>query len=218
MLVQSEPNKPRPQHNGYRGNNNNDWNSVHWSAHRRDAGCLDENWCLLQMQKDRTLITRLSFEESRTPTTDTAAEGLHIQICSHKNQKHDGWTKERTHGDVDSGFGFLKKEPVSMTVTPSICILNVIVVEIENNSMTILISLSSEQNGKKNVETKAWLDTGAGGKFIDQNFVLKNDLRTHKLARPITVYNVDGTENKTGTITRYIDVNPGRHVTVYHMI
>ena len=38
--------------------------------------------------------------------------------------------------------------------------------------MTILISLSCEQNGKKNVKTKALLDTGAGGKFIDQNFVL----------------------------------------------
>ena len=29
----------------------------------------------------------------------------------------------------------------------------------------------------------------------------------HKLAKSITVYNVDGTENKTGTITRYVDVN-----------
>ena len=73
--------------------------------------------------------------------------------------------------------------------------------------MTIPILLSSKQNGKKNVKTKALLDTGAGGKFIDQNFVLQNDLRTHKLAKPITVYNVDGMENKTGTITWYVDVN-----------
>ena len=94
-----------------------------------------------------------------------------------------------------------------MTVTPSISILNVIVAEIENKSMIIPILLSSKQNGKKNVKTKALLDTGAGGKFIDQNFVLRNDLRTHKLAKPITIYNVDGTENKTGTITQYVDVN-----------
>ena len=94
-----------------------------------------------------------------------------------------------------------------MTVTPSISILNVIVAEIENKSMTIPILLLSEQNGKKNAKTKALLDTGAGGKFIDQNFVLQNDLRTHKLAKPITVYNVDGMENKTGTITQYVDVN-----------
>ena len=95
-----------------------------------------------------------------------------------------------------------------MTATPSISILNVIVAEIENKSMTILISLSSNQNGKKNVKTKALLDAGAGGKFIDQNFLLRNDLsRTHKLAKSITVYNIDGTENKTGTITWYVDVN-----------
>ena len=51
---------------------------------------------------------------------------------------------------------------------------------------------------------KALLDTGARGKFIDQNFVLQNNLRTKKLGKPITIYDVDGTENKTGTIT---DVN-----------
>ena len=93
------------------------------------------------------------------------------------------------------------------TVAPSISILNVIVAEIKNKSMTIPILLLSKQNGKKNVETKALLDTEAEGKFIDQNFVLWNNLRTHKLAKPITIYNVDGTENKTGTITWYVDVN-----------
>ena len=94
-----------------------------------------------------------------------------------------------------------------MTVTPSISILNVLVAEIKNKSMHLPITLSSEKSGNKNVETKALLDTGAGGKFIDQNFVLWNNLRMHKLAKPITVYNVDGTENKTGTITWYVDVN-----------
>ena len=67
--------------------------------------------------------------------------------------------------------------------------------------MQLLITLSCEKSGNKNVETKALLDTGAGGKFIDQNFVLRNSIRTYKLAKPITIYNVDGTENKTGTIT-----------------
>ena len=93
------------------------------------------------------------------------------------------------------------------TVTPSISILNVLVAEIENKSMQLPIILSCKKSGNKNVETKALLDTGAGGKFIDQNFVLRNNIRTYKLAKPITVYNVDGMENKTGTITRYVDVN-----------
>ena len=94
-----------------------------------------------------------------------------------------------------------------MAVTPSISILNVIVAKIENKSMSIPVLLSCKQSGNKNVETKALLDTGAGGKFIDQNFVLRNNLRTRKLAKSITVYNVDGTENKTGMITQYVDVN-----------
>ena len=151
---------------------------------------------------------RLPFEESG-PTTaaTTSTEDVYTKGCSHKHQKHDHQTEKRVDGDADSGFGFLKKEPVSTTVTPSISILNVIVAEIENKSMTIPILLSSKQNGKKNVETKALLDTGAGGKFIDQKFVLRENIRTHKLAKPITVYNVDGTENKTGTITQYVDVN-----------
>ena len=73
--------------------------------------------------------------------------------------------------------------------------------------MTIPVLFLCKQNGKKNVKTKALLDTGAGGKFIDQKFVLQNNLRTHKLAKSITIYNVDGMENKTGTITWYVDVN-----------
>ena len=67
--------------------------------------------------------------------------------------------------------------------------------------MHIPISFSSEHTNGRTVETKALLDTGAGGKFIDQNFVLQNDIRTKKLEKPITVYNVDGTKNKTGTIS-----------------
>ena len=72
--------------------------------------------------------------------------------------------------------------------------------------MLLPISILSEKNKERTVETKALLDTGAGGKFIDQNFVLAHGIRTHKLEKPITVYNVDGTKNKTGTITRYADV------------
>ena len=73
--------------------------------------------------------------------------------------------------------------------------------------MLLPISILSEKNKERTVETKALLDTGAGGKFIDQNFVLAHGIRTHALDTPITVYNVDGTKNKTGTITRYTDLN-----------
>ena len=93
-----------------------------------------------------------------------------------------------------------------MSAIPSIYISNVLVAEIEKNSMLLPISILSEKNKERTVEIQALLDTRARGKFIDQNFVLAHGIRTHKLEKPITVYNVDGTKNKTGTITQYADV------------
>ena len=94
-----------------------------------------------------------------------------------------------------------------MSATPAISISNVIVAEIDRNAIFLPIKIESKRNKERIIETKALLDTGAGGKFIDQNFVLANGIRTHALETPITVYNVDGTKNKTGTITRYADLN-----------
>ena len=65
-----------------------------------------------------------------------------------------------------------------MSAPPSVTILNVIVAEIENKSMTIPISILTDNTNKRIVETKALLDTGAGGKFIDQNFVLQENIMT----------------------------------------
>ena len=79
--------------------------------------------------------------------------------------------------------------------------------EIDKNAMFLPITIISKKNKERTVDTKALLNTGAGGKFIDQNFVLANSIRTHALEKPITVYNVDGTKNKTGTITCYVDLN-----------
>ena len=58
-----------------------------------------------------------------------------------------------------------------MSVPPSITIDHVQVAEIEKNSVTLSIEITGESLGQKTVETKALLDTGAGGKFINQNFV-----------------------------------------------
>ena len=58
-----------------------------------------------------------------------------------------------------------------MSAPPSITIDNVQVAKIEKNTMTLSIEISGENIGQKTIETKTLLDTGAGGKFIDQNFV-----------------------------------------------
>ena len=57
------------------------------------------------------------------------------------------------------------------SVSPSITIDHVQVAEIEKNTMTLSIKISDKSLDQKTVETKALLDTGAGEKFINQNFV-----------------------------------------------
>ena len=69
--------------------------------------------------------------------------------------------------------------------------------------MTVSIEISGENIDQKTVKTKTLLDTGAGGKFIDQNFVRDQKIKTKNLEHPIEVFNVDGTPNKQGTITKY---------------
>ena len=56
------------------------------------------------------------------------------------------------------------------SVSPSITIDHVQVAKIEKNSMTLSIEISGKSLGQKTVETTTLLDTGAGEKFIDQNF------------------------------------------------
>jgi hypothetical protein len=60
---------------------------------------------------------------------------------------------------------------------------------------------------KKTVETLGLVDSGAGGKFIDQNYAKKEGFKLHALETPIQAYNVDGTKNKRGTIKAYVKLD-----------
>ena len=62
--------------------------------------------------------------------------------------------------------------------------------------MTLFIKISGENIDQKTIKTKALLDTGAGGKFIDQNFGRNQKIKTKNLEHPIEVFNVNGTPNK----------------------
>ena len=55
------------------------------------------------------------------------------------------------------------------------------------------------------VRTKALVDTGASGDFIDREFMQKHSFPTRKLSRPIPVYNVDGSPNDNGMITEVVN-------------
>ena len=54
--------------------------------------------------------------------------------------------------------------------------------------------------------TEAMVNTGATGDFIDQDFITRAKLPTHKLSQPILVYNVDGTLNEARSIREVIDM------------
>ncbi len=54
--------------------------------------------------------------------------------------------------------------------------------------------------------SKAMVDTGATGDFIDQDFIRNAKLPTHKLSQPIPVYNVNGTPNEAGSIHEVMDM------------
>jgi hypothetical protein len=49
----------------------------------------------------------------------------------------------------------------------------------------------------------ALIDSGATDNFIDENTWKRLGIGRKELSRPVTVHNVDGTENKQGKITHY---------------
>ena len=52
------------------------------------------------------------------------------------------------------------------------------------------------ENRKKIIKTLRLIDSGAGGKFIDQNIARKIRVRIQNLETPMRAWNIDGTENK----------------------
>ena len=91
-----------------------------------------------------------------------------------------------------------------MPVSPSLLIHSVQAATILNkNSLFIPIMLEKKE---EIIETLGLIDSGAGGKFINQNFAKNENLEVKDLKKPLTVYNVDGTLSKAGTIRKYVDL------------
>jgi Retroviral aspartyl protease len=61
---------------------------------------------------------------------------------------------------------------------------------------------------RKAIETEAWLNSGAGGTFMNQDFAEKNGLRLLPLEQPILAKNVDSMPNKKGTISHFAKTRP----------
>ena len=101
------------------------------------------------------------------------------------------------------------------SVSPSLDIYSVSTTMINLNKLSILIQI--EDTEERSVETHGLIDSGAGGKFIDQNYAKRMGFKTHKLEKLLQAYNVDGTRNKQGMIKYYVNLNleiNGRKITM----
>jgi hypothetical protein len=85
------------------------------------------------------------------------------------------------------------------SLSPYLDIYCVTIANISQNSIFVPINIGSS---KQTVETL--IDSGAGGLFIDQNFIKNFDI--NYLDEPVKAYNVDGTEKKRGTINAYVNL------------
>ena len=90
-----------------------------------------------------------------------------------------------------------------MSVSPS---LNIHAVTTHITVNTISLPIEIKKSEYESVETLALIDSGARGKFINQKYAEQLGLPIQTLKRPIMARNVDGTLNKTGTITSYVDL------------
>jgi hypothetical protein len=72
-------------------------------------------------------------------------------------------------------------------------------------SRHLKVELQTTDTGEV-LATNAPLDCGAIGLFIDTGYVKRKRLTVRNLARPIPVYNVNGTLNEAGAISGIVDV------------
>ena len=159
------------------------------------------------MWRIRTFKQRLSKEKEDIHTNRTKEnewEGIvhpHPILYRNNGRKRHGWILPRSWKR-----GFLKWRAASTSTSPVLDIFSVNIAHIESNSLSIPILIKcAEEN--KTVEILGLIDSGAGGKFIDQNYAKTLGLETKLLNKPITARNVDGTENKQGKITNYVDLD-----------
>ena len=88
------------------------------------------------------------------------------------------------------------------TTSPMLYIFSVDSVKYDSLSIPILI----KKRENEIVKTLALIDSGAGGTFIDQNYARNTGLTPQKLEKLIIAQNVNGTENKKGKITSFLDI------------
>jgi hypothetical protein len=74
-----------------------------------------------------------------------------------------------------------------------------------NNSFHIDTIITTPEKNKL-IKTRPLVNSGTGGTFMDQNYAWKHRFNLTKLEYLIMARNMDGTENKQGTIQYYMDL------------
>ena len=88
-----------------------------------------------------------------------------------------------------------------MSTSPVLDMYSITAQTMQINSLSIPVQICDTD---KTIETLALIDSRAGGKFIDQNYVQRLGIKTQELEQPLTARNVDGTPNKKGKITSFV--------------
>ena len=117
---------------------------------------------------------------------------LHAHIRALLTQMEED-DKEEFFADAKK-TGFLIRRSGSTSVSPLLDIYSVSTAVINSNKLSIPIRI--EDTEERSVETLGLIVSGAGGKFINQNYAKRMGFKTHKLEKPLQAYNVDGTKNK----------------------
>ena len=99
-------------------------------------------------------------------------------------------------------------------VSPRLELNSVLIARTTTQSMLFPIHLELEN---RTAETLALADSAAGDRFIHPNYVKKIKAKTHRLPQSIRAFNVDGTENKRGTITEYVNLRTTIHGRIRQM-
>jgi hypothetical protein len=119
-----------------------------------------------------------------------AHQGPH---CIHERRREEGIRRRRR----ETRSGFLKQRTAS-TSAPPIYIFSVH--KSDNNNSFYIDAIIETPEKNELIETWPLVDSGTGGTFMDQNYAQKHGFNLTKLEYPIMARNVDGTENKQGTI------------------
>jgi len=71
--------------------------------------------------------------------------------------------------------------------------------------MDLIIDLPKSDTSELH-SIKALLDSGATGSFIDRDFICSKGINTRTLSHNILVFNVDGSSNEAGQISKVVDI------------